>query len=178
MTGPRSTSRSIDGGDDTLVVAQIRGAHGVRGEVRLDPRTDVGDRLISGATFDCDGIGPLTIATRRGPAEQPIVSFEGYVSRVDAMSLRDRFLRVSRDEARRAIAPGAVLWADLIGLAVETPDGVRIGTVKDLIRAGSSDVLIVDDGGKEILLPMIDSVVRAIDVSGGKIVATPLEGLV
>jgi 16S rRNA processing protein RimM len=160
-----------------LVVAQIRGAHGIRGEVRVDPRTDVADRFTPGSTFDCEGIGPLTIASSRGPVEQPIIGFEGYGSRASVDVLRDRFLRVPRDDARRAIATGAVLWADLVGLAVQTPEGAPLGTVRDLIRAGATDVLVIERDGGELLLPMIDSVIKAIDVAAGRITATPLDEL-
>lgn len=173
---PRSTSRSISGGD-TLVVGQIRGPHGVRGEVRLDPRSDVPGRFAPGATLDCEGVGPLTITSLRGPADQPIVAFAGYGSREAALTLRDKFLRVSRETSRRAIASGTMLWADLVGLAVETPDGASLGTVRDLIRAGAADVLVIDNDGKELLLPMIDTVVRSVDVPGGRVVVTPLEEL-
>ena len=172
----RSTSRSTSD-DDTLVVGQIRGPHGVRGEVRLDPRSDVPGRFALGATLDCEGVGPLTITNLRGPADQPIVAFAGYDSREAALTLRDKYLRVSRDASRRAIETGRVLWADLVGLAVETPEGVPLGTVRDLIRAGAADVLVIDHDGKELLLPMIDTVVRRVDVPGGKIVATPQEEL-
>ena len=173
--GPRSTSRSIND-DDTLVVGEIRGPHGLRGEVRIDPRTDVVDRFAPGAVLECDGIGPLTIEVRRGPAEQPIVKFAGYERREDAMGLNGKFLRISRVEARRAVGPGAVLWADLVGLAVEDPDGRALGTVRDLIRAGGADVLVVtDEAGHELLLPMLDTVVRSIDTTARRIVARPLE---
>jgi len=186
--GRRSTSRSIsdasavDGGtsapsDDTLVVAEIRGPHGVRGEVRLDPRSDVKDRFKPGATLQCDGVGPLTIRSRRGPEDQPIVAFEGYITREQVAGLRDRFLRVSRSEARRAVGRNSLLWADLVGLRVITPDGAELGIVRELLRAGGADVLVVVSEGREILLPMIDSVVRDIDVKGGTIVATPQEEL-
>ncbi len=175
--GPRSTSRSISD-DDTLVVGEIRGPHGLRGEVRVDPRSDVADRFAPGSTLDCDDVGPLTIDVRRGPAEQPIVKFAGYDRREDAMKLNGKLLRVSRVEARKAVGPGAVLWADLIGLTVEDPRGQALGTVRDLIRAGGADVLVVvDDAGKELLLPMLDSVVRSIDTAARRIVAQPQEEL-
>jgi 16S rRNA processing protein RimM len=146
--------------------------------VRIDPRSDVTDRFAPGATLDCDDVGPLTIAVRRGPVEQPIVKFAGYDRREDAMKLNGKLLRVSRAEARKAVAPGAVLWADLIGLAVEDPQGLPLGTVRDLIRAGGADVLVVtDDAGKELLLPMLDSVVRSIDTAARRIVAQPQEEL-
>ena len=174
--GQRSTSRSTSD-DDTLVVAEIRGPHGVRGEVRLDPRTDVAGRLAPGATLECDGVGPLTITSSRGAHEQPIVQFEGITTREAAAKLKDRFLRVTRSDARRAVATGAVLWADLIGLSVETPDGRALGTVRELLRAGGADVLVVVHEGRELLLPMIDTVVQRVDLKAGVIVATPLEGL-
>ncbi len=168
---PRSTSRSTD----SLVVARILGPHGVRGEVRLDPRTDVPERLSPGATLECDGLGMLTIESVRGEPSSPIVHFSGYESREAATTLKDRFLRVSRDEARRA-TKGAYLWADLVGLDAVTPEGRALGTVRDLIRAGSTDVLVVvDEEGHELLLPMLESVVRSVEIADRRIVLVPQE---
>src|ERR1700704_4923564 len=104
----RSTSRSISD-DDMLVVGQLRGPHGVRGEIRLDPRSDVPGRFAPGVTLDCEGVGPLPIASLRGPADQPIIGFAGYGSREAALTLRDKYLRVSREASRQAIASGKVL---------------------------------------------------------------------
>ena len=172
---PRSTSRSISGG--ALVVGQIHGPHGVRGEVRVEPRTDVPERFRKGAILECDGIGPLTITSVRGEPSSRVIHFAGYDTRDAAAALRDRFLRVPRDESRRATA-GTHLWADLIGLEVVSPDGARIGVVRDLLRAGPNDVLIVaDDAGRETLHPMIDTVVRAIEPAAGRIVLQPQEEL-
>jgi 16S rRNA processing protein RimM len=173
--GPRSTSRSISD-DDTLVVAQIRGPHGVRGEVRIDPRSDVEGRFRVGAVLECDGVGPVRVESIRGEKASPIVALEGYRTRDAASTLRDRFLRVSRTEARRATR-GSYLWADLVGMAVATPDGRALGVVRDLIRAGGSDVLVIDGEAGELLLPMLDTVVRSVDLDAKRIVATPLEGL-
>lgn len=173
----RSTSRSTEppGSDDALVVGQIRAPHGVRGDVRVDPRTDVKGRFRKGAVLECDGVGPLTIDRVRGDASSPIVGFAGYETREAALTLRDRFVRVPRDESRRA-TKGKYLWADLVGLAAVTPDGRSLGTVRDLIRAGEADVLIVvDETGRESLQPMLSSVVREIDLAGHRIVLTPQE---
>jgi 16S rRNA processing protein RimM len=171
--GPRSTSRSTS--DDDLVVGFILGPHGIRGEVRIDPRTDVADRFRAGAVLQCDDIGPLTVASVRGEVAKPIVHFEGYDSREAAESLRRRFLRVARSESRRATS-GAYLWADLLGTRVETPEGTALGIVRELLRAGENDVLVVtDEAGRERLLPMLESVVKAVDVDAGRIVAVPPE---
>ena len=172
----RSTSRSIEDGD-ALVVGQIHGPHGLRGEVRVEPRTDVASRFSKGAVLECDGVGPLTILSVRGEPSSRVVHFAGYDTREAATTLRDRFLRVPRDESRRAAA-GAYLWADLVGLAVVDAVGASLGTVRDLLRAGAHDVLVVaDEKGREALHPMIDSVVRSIDLDARRIVLTPQEEL-
>lgn len=173
--GQRSTSRSIS--DDALVVGLILGPHGVRGEVRVEPRTDVKDRFAVGVVLQCDDIGPLTVQSIRGETAKPIVRFAGYDTREAAESLRRRFLRVARAESRRATA-GAYLWADLLGARVETPDGAALGVVRDMLRAGENDVLVIaDESGRERLLPMLASVVKLVDTEAGRIVAAPQEEL-
>jgi len=174
VPGPRSTSRSTD---DGLVVGVIKVPHGVRGEVRVDPRSDVPDRFRVGAVLICDGVGPLTIGSIRGTPKEPIVGFAGYASRPDAEPLRGRSLRVSVEEARRA-TKGSYLWADLVGLRAETPAGAPIGDVSDVIRAGETDVLVVSRAqGGELLVPAIASVVREVDVAGGRVVVAPQDEL-
>ncbi|HEY8759272.1 MAG TPA: ribosome maturation factor RimM [Candidatus Limnocylindria bacterium] len=176
MTGPRSTSRSISE-PDGLVVGVIKTPHGVRGEVRVDPRSDVPDRFRVGASLQCDGLGALTIRSIRGTPQEPIVGFEGYASRPDAEPLRGRFLRVAVEEARQA-TKGRYLWADLVGLRAETPAGEPIGDVREIIRAGETDVLVVSRAhGGELLVPAIASVVREVDVAGGRVVVVPQEEL-
>jgi len=143
----------------------------------VDPRSDVPGRFRVGAVLACDGLGPLTIRSIRGTASAPIVGFSGYASRPDAEPLRGRFLRVSVDEARRA-TKGSYLWADLVGLRAETPGGEPIGTVREILRAGETDVLVVDrERGGELLVPAIASVVRQVDIAGGRVVVAPQEEL-
>ena len=143
----------------------------------MDPRSDVPGRFRVGAVLACDGLGPLTIRSIRGTASAPIVGFSGYASRPDAEPLRGRFLRVSVDEARRA-TKGSYLWADLVGLRAETPGGEPIGMVREILRAGETDVLVVDrERGGELLVPAIASVVRQVDVAGGRVVVAPQEEL-
>jgi 16S rRNA processing protein RimM len=169
----RSTSKSID---DDPIVGVVGAPHGVRGEVKVRPRTDIADRFRKGARLLCDGMGELVVSSVRGADDVPIVRFEGMNTRNDAERLRGRNLRVSRAEARRA-AKEAYLWADLLGLRAETPDGRALGTVSEMIRAGETDVLVVRAEGsrEELLFPAIASVVREVDVAGGRVVVVPQE---
>jgi ribosomal 30S subunit maturation factor RimM len=59
---------------------------------------------------------------------------------------------------------------------VETPEGTWLGIVRELVRAGENDVLVIADAsGRERLLPMLESVVKFVDVGAGRIVAVPQE---
>jgi 16S rRNA processing protein RimM len=175
---PRSTSRSTDDPPEPgVVVGVVRAPHGVRGEVRVEPRTDVfAERFRAGSRLDCDGIGELTVSGVRGTEAQPIVRFAGYEDRSAAERLRDRALRVAKEEARRA-ARGAYLWDDLIGMRVVTPGGTSLGVVEDVIRAGETDVLVAREGERETLLPALESVIREVDLDAKRIVAVPQEEL-
>jgi 16S rRNA processing protein RimM len=177
--GPRSTSRSTEPtpASDDPIVGVVGAPHGVRGEVKIHSRSDVASRFRKGSRLLCDGIGELVVASSRGPAETPIVRFEGHNTRTDAERVRGRYLRVPRAEARRA-AKGGFLWADLLGLRAERPDGEPLGVVSEVIRAGETDVLVIRASGKpELLLPAIESVIREVDVAGGRVVAVPQDVL-
>lgn len=140
----------------------VRGPHGLRGEVTVEPLTDRADRFTKGSRL-MSTIGEVVISAVRGTAAEPIVAFEGITDRTEAERLRGE-LRVARE--RRA---GEHLWADLIGKRVVAPDGSELGVVREVLRAGGADVLVVTD---ELMLPMIDSVIREV---GDVIVAVPQE---
>src|SRR5207244_1535590 len=77
--------------------------------------------------------------------------------------------------ARRA-AKGAYLWADLLGLHAETPEGQPLGDVREVLRAGETDVLVIRPvSGADLLVPAIASVVREVDVAAGRVVIVPQE---
>jgi 16S rRNA processing protein RimM len=155
----------------------VRAPHGVRGEVKVQSRTDVPGRFRKGSRLLCDDL-ELVIASVRGTEDVPIVRFEGHATRTDAERLRGKSLRVSRGEARRA-AKGSYLWADLLGLRAETPQGEVIGSVREVIRAGETDVLVIraDGSRPDLLVPAIASVVREVDVPHGRVVISPQEVL-
>ena len=137
--------------------------------------TDVPDRFRAGVVFECEGIGSLFVESVRPGTKATILRFRGYTDRGSAESLSGRALFVSRDDARRA-AGAAYLWADLLGLSAEDPAGEALGTLSEVIRAGETDVLVISrPTGGQLLVPALASVVREVDVTGGRIVIAPQE---
>ena len=58
-----------------------------------------------------------------------------------------------------------------------TSAGERLGTVERSFSNGANEVLVVQDGPREILIPMIADVVKAIDLDGHRVVVDPIPGL-
>lgn len=157
------------------MVGIVRGAHGVRGELRVIPQSDNPDRFRAGRRLIVAGLGEREILAVRGTSADVILRLSGIADREHARSLAGRELRVTKDEARNEAR--GVLWADLVGLHVQDESGDALGTLAEVIRPGSAtDVFVVRDGaGGELLLPAIDSVVLRIDLAAGVVVVRPLE---
>ncbi len=68
-------------------------------------------------------------------------------------------------------------WCDLIGLRVVTNEGVELGVIEDIFEAGSSDIYVVRGTGREYLIPAIADVINSVDLKNGRILVSPLEGL-
>jgi 16S rRNA processing protein RimM len=72
---------------------------------------------------------------------------------------------------------GEYYWCDLIGLTVATVDGLELGTLREIFETGSSDIYVVRSAEREYLIPAIADVISRIDLKEGRMLITPLEGL-
>jgi len=64
-----------------------------------------------------------------------------------------------------------------IGCAVVTTDGRRLGTVAEIFATGANDVMIVREGAREVLIPVIADVVKQLDFTARQITIEALPGL-
>ena len=68
-------------------------------------------------------------------------------------------------------------FRDVMGCAVFLTDGRRIGVVEEIIATGANDVFVVRGEGKEVLVPVIEDVVKEIDIEARRIVIEEIPGL-
>lgn len=168
-----------------LVVARIGRAHGIRGQVTVEVRTDdPGERLAPGTVLDTDPAdrGPLTVRSAHRHAGTLLLSFDGVADRDAAQALRGTVLLA--DVADDADADGGEDDGDawythrLVGLAVHTLDGTRVGEVADVQPMPAQDLLVLRlDDGREVLVPFVRQIVPVVDVAGGRVVLDPPGGL-
>ena len=160
-------------------IAKIGAAHGVRGEVRLFAYTEEPLALRSyGELEDEAGTRRFRLASLRAGKGHLVARFEGIDDRNAAEQLTHLELFVPRARLPERKEADTFYRADLVGLAVETKDGGRLGEVIGVQNFGAGDLLEIRlAGGKTALLPFVDPYVPVIDVKGGRIVADPPEGL-
>lgn len=164
-----------------LVVGRIGRAHGTRGEVSVDVRTDaVEERFAAGSVLDTDPAerGPLTVDTARWHHGRLLVGFEQVDDRTAAEQLRGTLLVV--DSASSPAADEDDTWwdHDLIGLAAQTPQGEPIGAVIEVSHGAGGDLLVIRrPAGQEVLVPFVAAIVPTVDIAGGRVVVDPPDGL-
>jgi 16S rRNA processing protein RimM len=162
------------GVDERLVVALVRGVHGLHGAVRVEVLTDrPEDRFVAGTVLYREGDErPLTIASAEAVADGPgwRIRFREVATRDGADALRGVYLEsVVRPE--EDLARGSYYWHEVIGCAVRGIDGAELGTVKDIYRIGETEVFTVDGGPYGSFdLPAVRAFIRIFAPRRGEIV--------
>lgn len=164
-----------------LVVGRIGRAHGIQGEVSVDVLTDFPERFGAGESIYIGPASgpvnePATILSSRPHRDRLLLRFDMSVDRDLAQQLTGQFLYIPAEEAR-PLDPDTFYPHQLLGLEVVTVEGEALGRVRELMETGAADVLIVQGAERTVLLPMIAAVIAEVDLAGGRILVTPLPGL-
>jgi 16S rRNA processing protein RimM len=166
--------------DDMVLVGRIARAHGIRGQIIIDPATDFPEeRFKPGSVLHVrrgETIEPVTVESVRFHRGRPIVGLAGIETMNVAEALAGFELRVNVD-ALQPLPAGAYYHHDLIGCSVSTPRGEPIGRVKGIEGDGTGSRLVVERASGDVLIPMVDGICMEIDVPGRRIVVEPPEGL-
>ncbi len=160
---------------ERICVAQIGGAHGIRGEVKLKSFTaDPMAVRDYGPLQSEDGSVSFEIEALRPAKGHLVARLRGVADRSAAERLANLRLFVPRE---RLPPPAAdeFYHVDLIGLCAVTADGTEIGTVVAMHDFGAGDILELRPpaGGTTIMLPFTDAFVPSIDIAGGRIIVAP-----
>ncbi|MFH8222728.1 ribosome maturation factor RimM [Streptomyces sp. NPDC018057] len=165
-----------------LVVARIGRAHGIKGEVTVEVRTDEPElRLAPGAVLATDpaSAGPLTIAAGRVHSGRLLLRFDGVTGRDGAEALRNTLLIADVDPDELPEDEDEYYDHQLIDLDVVTEDGTEVGRITEISHLPSQDLFIVErPDGTEVMIPFVAEIVAEIDLEEQRAVVTPPPGLI
>jgi 16S rRNA processing protein RimM len=167
-----------------LTVARVGRAHGIRGEVTVEMRTDVPERrFVPGAEFFVDATGSrvsglpsrLVLEAVRDHNGVFLLAFSGVADRTAADALRGVLLEADVEDDDEDDA-----WFDheLVGLAAVDPQGGPLGTVVAVEHPGAQDRLVVrGPDGVQRLVPFVAAIVPEVDIAAGRVVIDAPPGL-
>jgi len=165
---------------DHVIIGRVVKPHGVRGEVKVVPLSDVPERFKRLKKVWIEeaekGLTLFRVRSSRTQNEMVILSLEGINTPEEAAELSGQELLVPKEESPE-LPEGVFYWHDLLGMEVATTDGRMLGRVTDIFQTGSNDVYVVQDGDKELLVPAIADVIRTVSVAEKKMIIHPMPGL-
>ena len=165
---------------DERVVGRVVKAHGLRGELVVEPRTDhVDARFAPGAVLSVRGraLPAVTVTAARRHGGRLLVQVEEVADRDGAEALRAAELTAPA-LADAPQDPDEFHDHQLEGLAVVLVDGTPVGTVTAVVHGAGGELLAVArPGGDEALVPFVAAIVPEVDLAGGRVVLDPPEGL-
>lgn len=191
---------------DERAVGRIVRAHGLGGELVVEPSTDhEALRFAAGSvlrvrasrrtqstqrpTEHADrGAGPstpaglpssLTVRTARRHGDRLLVTVDEVSDRDAAEALQAVTLVAEPvDDPGEAGGPDEFGDHELEGCAVVLRDGTGVGTVRDVLHGAGGELLVVAaDGGSQALVPFVAAIVVEVDVAARRLVLDPPEGL-
>ena len=165
---------------DMFTVGKIVNTHGIKGEVRVTPTTDDPKRFEQLKTIYVERKTTelYKIESVRYHKNFVLLKFEGIDSLDDAERFKNAALKINRKDSL-PLEKDEYYISDLYNMTVNTEEGRELGELTDIIYTGSNDVYVIKnkETGKELLIPAIKEVIKAVDLEAKKMTVKLLEGL-
>ena len=167
---------------DDIVVALVKRAHGLNGEVQLLGRTDHPDEVLTpGRSFGLEGAHPglpgsVTLTEMRPHGKVILARFAEITDRTLAERMTGAHLSLPLSELPK-LEEGEFFIHDLVGYEVVLVGGNLVGCVGKVYDAAGQTILGVDGADGEKLIPFNGRIIREVEPEARRIVADPPPGL-
>jgi 16S rRNA processing protein RimM len=151
-------------------VGQIVGAHGLKGQVKVVPLTNLVQRFAPGARLRMQEKW-VEIRDAQWHKERLLIRLFGYDDRTAAEGLQWEYLEAP-DQAPE-MDEDEYLTEDLLGLDVYTEEGELLGVVEEVLMNPAHDVIVVGD----IMIPGVKEFVKMIDFDENRITVHLIPGM-
>jgi 16S rRNA processing protein RimM len=148
-----------------MVIGEVTGPFGVRGEMKVSPLTDFPERyeVLKHVYLGVDRKGYLVTQSRIHQG-RILLKVQGIDTPEQVSALGHVDISIPRAEAV-SLPEGSYFLNELIGVRVRTSDDRDIGPITDVLRTGSNDVWVVGQGKQSVLIPAIADAVQELNVA-------------
>lgn len=166
--------------ENFIEIGKIVNTHGIRGDIKIQPWCDDAEIF-----YDLNYIyidqKKYAIENARLHKTSVLLKLKGIDSINSAELFKNKIATVER-EALGELPEGTYYICDLLGLEVKTSDGNVLGIIEDVIKTGSNDVYVLKNADssnkKPVLIPVIDEVVKEVNIDDGYVIVELLKGLI
>ncbi|WP_027148018.1 ribosome maturation factor RimM [Methylobacter tundripaludum] len=155
-----------------ISVGKISGVFGIKGWVKVFSFTDPRENILTYSPWllkKGDETKTVNVVDGQLQGKTIVAQLTGVNDRDQAASLMGWDIFITQDQLPKA-AKGEYYWSELIGLNVETIDGVQLGVIDSLLETGANDVIIVQ-GERERVIPFLQGqTIINVDLDAGKVV--------
>ncbi|UCF62528.1 MAG: 16S rRNA processing protein RimM [Anaerolineaceae bacterium] len=178
MNSPRSEDQQARRPPEFLDVGRIVRPHGLKGELVLEPFSELVHILEPSTEIQLGSEhNPVIVSAIRPHHSRYLLSIEGCEDRNAAEMLRGEVVRI-RFEQAKPLQEGVYYHWQILDLPVFTSEGDFLGTIVEILETGANDIYMVkDERGEEILLPAIKDVILKVDLESAKIIVDVPTGL-
>lgn len=159
------------------LVGRVTRSHGIRGEIKV--------AVLQGSVDDFNNYSRVALVAADGrmtdvlDIERSKVQGKQIILKLDTID--------TKDEADLTVSMGVLCLPsercssdsfpgdDLLGTRVTTIDNEFIGVTRRIDQTGAHPLLVVEKGGDEILIPLVEAII--VDRSGDRVVIDPPPGL-
>ena len=167
-------------GRNPLSIGTVLKGHGLKGDVKIHSLLGNTEILSSVhtliATYPDGRAEYLELDRVHAGGGKVVLGFKGIKDRAGADALQGATLSITREDLP-PLADGEYYLGELVGYTVVSDDGTFIGQVRDVWDLPANEVLRVIGNDREVLVPLIDEVIKEIDLDGRRVVITAMEGL-
>lgn len=162
---------------DFLEAGKITNAHGIMGEVRVEPWADSPDFLCKFKTLYVGKTQwPIQVERARVHKHLAILKFEGITDMNGALALKNQVLYVARKDVD--LPEGHFFLADLMGLEVREADtGKVLGKIAEVLTPPANNVYVVKGSERELLIPAVPDFIAETNVDEGYMTVRLIEGM-
>jgi 16S rRNA processing protein RimM len=173
---------------DLIAVGSIVKAFGIKGELIIEPLTDMPERFRS-----LRRVFLVPELSARGGDDSAPMTAEVTVVHIGPRGIRAKFsCAADRTAAEKLVGllvmippddivplpPGTFFVHQLIGFAAVDEQGARLGTLKEVLRFPAHDVYVISaEGEEDLMVPAVREFVRRIDPATRTMMIRVIEGM-
>ena len=168
-------------GENLINIGKITSAHGIKGEIKVLPYSDIPERCyrLENVRIIEDGeVKVYEVENARLHDRNWVIKLKNTDNRDDADKFKGSYIYLLPEE-REPLPPGHYYWDVIIGLEVYAEDSSYLGVIEEIIPSGGHDIYAVNKEGynKPLLIPAVKDIVQEIELHQGRVQVTLPAGL-